>query len=116
MQGFHAGKLNRRIKVRKRSITLDSYGEETIMYSVLATLWADVSIRSGREFWAAQKINAELSGIIYIRYRTDITEDMIIEYNGKYYEITAPPIDFNDRREYLRLEVKEMIDFEYGVS
>ena len=107
---MNPGLLNRQVIIQKRTVTQNSYGEETKTYSTLATVWANIQIGSGREFFGAQKVNSELSGIIKIRYKEGLTSDMRVVYNGTTYDLVSPPIDIDDRRRFIRLEVKEVVD------
>ncbi len=110
MINIHSGDLNRQVTILKKLVTRNAYGEETIIYPAIATVWANIQIGTGREFFAAQKINSELKGIIKIRFRRGLLPDMRITYNNITYELVSPPIDINDKREFLRLEVKEVLD------
>ena len=51
-------------------------------------LWAYYRQLSGREFFAAATVNAEESVMFTVNYRTDIDTEMMIEYNGEYFQIT----------------------------
>lgn len=51
-------------------------------------LWAYYRQLSGREFFAAATVNATEDVVFTVNYRDDIDTDMLVEYAGKYYQIT----------------------------
>lgn len=51
-------------------------------------LWAYYRQLSGKEFFASATVNAEENVVFTVNYRTDIETDMLVEYAGKYYQIT----------------------------
>jgi SPP1 family predicted phage head-tail adaptor len=72
-----------------------------------ATVWAAIEPLSGREFFAAQQVQSETTGKITIRYIPGITADMRILHGSRIFELTAPPIDPQERHAELQLMVKE---------
>lgn len=51
-------------------------------------LWAYYRQLSGNEYYASAMVNATEEVVFTINYRTDVTTEMLIEYGGKYYDIT----------------------------
>ncbi len=51
-------------------------------------LWAYYRHLSGSEFYASAMVNETEEVVFAINFRADITAEMMIEYGGKYYEIT----------------------------
>lgn len=86
------GNLRTKITIQNYTTTYNALNEPIKSWTDFVTVWAEVMINQGREFWGAKKLNAELSGIIKIRYNHNITELMRIPYDGKTYQIIAPPI------------------------
>lgn len=82
-----AGKLDRRVQIKVKTATRDSFGAEILTYSVLATVWAEVVPISGREFFAAAQFIPEASLKIRMRFREDFDETAIIHYDGVDYDI-----------------------------
>jgi len=103
-----AGELNRQITFRRATFTYDSKNEQIPTDVDAATVWAGVITTGGREFYAAQKLNAETSKVFKIRYRTDVNGTMKIKYGKKTYEI----IEINDvdgKNEELLISTKEVV-------
>jgi len=86
----------------------DSFGAEIIDWADVCTVWASVEPLKGREFFAAQKENAETTVRICIRYRPGISADMRILYCDKVYGINAI-IDIEERHTELQLMCQELV-------
>ena len=101
---MNIGSLRNRITVQNYTVTYNDLNEEIKTWTDFVTVWAEVMINQGREFWGAKKLNAELSGIIKIRFNHDITELMQIPYDGQTYQITAVIHDI--KKAWTELHVK----------
>lgn len=59
----------------------------------MPTVWANVEpiagSRPGNEEYRADKLTAFETLVFEIRYRSDLTTELRISYNGKYYDIVA---------------------------
>lgn len=83
------GKLDKRI-------TFCKYGEyENELFQteqgleVIKTVWARIEPTRGREYQEAQRIRPELTYKIITRYHRNITQDMVIQYREKYFQIIS---------------------------
>lgn len=84
-----AGQLDRRITIQTFSETTDSFGQEVKSFSTLASVWANVVEKVGREGEDGEMIAATKKVEFVIRYRTDVDEEMRIIYNNNTYKIQA---------------------------
>ena len=84
-----AGQLDRRITIQNFSETTDSFGQEVKSFSTLASEWANVVEKVGREGEDGEMIAATKKVEFVIRYRTDVDEEMRIIYNNNTYKIQA---------------------------
>ena len=84
-----AGQLDRRITIQNFSETTDSFGQEVKSFSTLASVWANVVEKVGREGEDGDMIAATKKVEFIIRYRTDVDEEMRISYNSNTYKIQA---------------------------
>lgn len=84
---MEAGKLNKRITIQANALTRDTNGAEVDSWTTVATVWAAITTDAGREFYAAQKINAETTAVMRIRYRAGLNPRMRVLYAGKYFNI-----------------------------
>lgn len=87
---MRAGSLNKRITIYQLvtgSPSVDSFGQPNTSWEELDTVWAAVEPLSGREFWAQQQIQSEITSRIRIRYRSDVAVGMKIAYSSRTYII-----------------------------
>ena len=104
---INPGELRHRITIQKLNNSQNEYGE-------LAELWEDIlNVRagiypiSGKDFFAAETTNNEITHKINIRYVPGITSAMRIKFGERYFEIISPPINFQERNILLQIICKE---------
>jgi len=66
------GLMDQRITLQSRSVAIDAVGQETITWTTVAEVWAEVTQIRGRELFAAAGTVYENSTRIRIRHRTDV--------------------------------------------
>lgn len=103
-----AGELNRQITFQRATYTYDSKNEKIPTYADMTPVWAKIITTGGREFYAAQKLNAETVALFKIRYRPDINSTMRIKYGKKTFEIIAIN-DVDEKHEELLISAKEVV-------
>jgi len=105
---INARELNRQITFQTESGTADTYGATGGTWTDTSTVWAGVITTGGREFYAAQKLNAETTAVFKIRYKAGLLPTMRIKYGTRYFNI----LNINDvdegRREML-ITCKEVV-------
>jgi SPP1 family predicted phage head-tail adaptor len=84
-----AGQLDRRITIQSFSTTTDAFGQKIKSFGTLANVWAKVVEKVGDEGENGDMISATKRVDFFIRYRSDINEQMRITYNSKTYKIHA---------------------------
>jgi len=102
-----AGFLKHRVTIQAKSVTRNSFNEEIITYNDLATVWAGIKTKSGREFESADTTFSETIYEISLRYRTDISVLNRIKYLDRYFDIENV-IDKDLKRQYLTLTCMEV--------
>jgi SPP1 family predicted phage head-tail adaptor len=70
MNPISAGMLTRRIKIQRPSTIKDSVGAPCRSWLDVATVWAEIQPLSGKEAVIANRISAELSHQIIVRYQS----------------------------------------------
>ncbi len=100
-----SGQLDRRITIQKFTSSTDTFGQKNKTFLTLASVWAKVHERSGVENEQSDQIIAVKKVDFIIRHRSDLNEQMRIEYNGKTYEIEAI-IDHDARDSFQRIETR----------
>jgi SPP1 family predicted phage head-tail adaptor len=82
-----AGALDRRVTLQRKTIVQDDYGEEEEVWTDLATVSAQVVQQSGREFLAAEQIQAEMRVLFRIRWFEGLTVLDRVSYGGRLHNI-----------------------------
>lgn len=89
---MRSGDLNKRIVIQQRTVgspARDDFGQPNTVWEDFLTIWAAVEPLTGRELWAQQQIQNEITTRFRIRYAADIVSDMRISYANKYYVIKS---------------------------
>lgn len=84
---YHPGEMNERIQIIRETRASDGAGGQTLTLSTLASVWAHVRPRSGREMERFDRINASAMYLFVIRYRTDVEESDRILWKGEFYNV-----------------------------
>jgi SPP1 family predicted phage head-tail adaptor len=100
--------LRHRITIQQPTISQGSMGGATETWSTLATVWAQKANKSSREFYAAHKINAEITDLFICRHRTGVESNMRVLFDGQAYDIISA-IDPDGRRRELHITCKEVV-------
>lgn len=86
---MNIGKLNRRVQFYAlQDMRNDIQMLEQKQTPIFST-WARIEGFRGKEYYEAQRVNNENTFKITIRYRKNITADMIIKYAGDTYYINS---------------------------
>lgn len=91
--------LNRRVTIQQQSSTQDASGQVVDSWSDVDEVWTTKAHAASREFFAAQKVNAEITDLFTIRYRSGVTTKMRLLYDSKYYDILGADDPTGKRRE-----------------
>jgi SPP1 family predicted phage head-tail adaptor len=83
------GNLDQRVTLQSRSVTTDAFGQDTITWVDIATVWAQCQAVRGREFFAAAQVQQEQTIKVRIRYRSDVTQLTRLVWQGRAYDITG---------------------------
>jgi SPP1 family predicted phage head-tail adaptor len=84
---YHPGEMNERVQIIRETRTSDGAGGQTLSLTTLASVWAHVRPRSGREMERFDRVNASAMYLFVIRYRTDVEESDRIMWKGEFYNI-----------------------------
>jgi SPP1 family predicted phage head-tail adaptor len=106
---IRAGDLNCRVQLQEATETQDGYGAVVKGWATTATPWGEVKDLSGREFFAAQQENAEVTTRIRMRYRAGVMPKMRAIANGRTFDILAV-LDPEGRKRELHLMCKEVVE------
>lgn len=73
------------------------------------TVWAEVKTQKGYRVFNSDATQWQEKKVIGIRYRDDIHAEMRVEINGVMHEMDSPPINDDERNQWLTLIVKEVL-------
>ncbi len=106
---IRAGKLRHKITIQQRSTERDEYGGVPDAWTDVATVRASVEPLQGREFYASQQMQAEVTTRFRIRYRSGVKPAMRVRFNERSYDITSV-INPDERNGELHLMAVEIIE------
>ena len=99
---MQAGRLNTRCVIQTPSTATDELGQPIPGWTDVATVWADIRMKSGLEAIKAGASVSVVQASIRVRYRAGINAGMRIVHNLTAYEILAVQPDVGGR-EYVDL-------------
>lgn len=83
-----AGQLDRLVELKHRTLTRNASGENVASYATYDTVWGGKRDLRGREFYAAQQVNAELNATWTIRWRSDVAvTDRLVDPDGVIFDV-----------------------------
>ena len=104
MSVIAAGDFDQRVTLQSRNTAKDAYGQDTITWTDVCTVWAQVQALRGREFFAAAQVQQEQTVKVRIRYRSDVLTTWRLVWQGRNHDITgAIPVGRNDMLEIMCL-------------
>jgi SPP1 family predicted phage head-tail adaptor len=103
------GKLRHRITVEETTETQEADGSVIENWSAFATAQGSIEPISGREYFAAQTTQAEVTHRISLRYLTGVTPKMRVKYGSRIFDILSV-INVDERNRELQLMCRESID------
>lgn len=108
-----AGQLDRRVELQGRITARGADGSVTETYATLATVWAKIRPIRGREYWAAQQVNAEITHEVVIRYQARFRPTSRIKYHNRHFNVLSA-ISPDEGHDALVLMCKEVVDVGTG--
>ena len=100
------GEYNRRIFFQQAVKTGDGYGGQIESWANCGEAWAKIEPLTGREFFFAHQIQAEVTHRVTTRFRQDVKEDMRISAGGRILEIESI-IDIDEAHQFLQFFCRE---------
>ena len=94
---MQAGRLSRRCTLQAPGTTTDELGQPIPGWTDVATVWADIRMKSGLEAIKAGASVSVVQASIRIRYRAGVNAGMRVVHNLVAYQITAVMPDVGGR-------------------
>ena len=83
-----AARLKHRVIIQQPVDATDAAGGSVREWSDLAIVWAEIaSRRTGGEAFFAGKLQATTTHVVTIRYRSDVSAQMRLSYDGRLFNI-----------------------------
>lgn len=105
---INVGSYRHIVVFQKMSSLQDSYGENDDDWIDVLKTRAGIYPISGREFFAAETVNSEVSHKVHTRYVKGITPDMRVKFGDRFFKIVSV-INFQEKNVELQLLCKELI-------
>lgn len=105
---INPGEFRHIVTFQKKTNVQNDYGEEIDDWENVLIARVGIYPMSGREFFAAETINSEVTHKINMRYIPGITPDMRIKFGDRIFELKSPPINFQEKKIMLQLLCKEL--------
>ncbi len=86
-QPFRIGEMDQRVTLQREVLTPDGMGGNTLALTTIATVWALVRPRGGKEIEYTERLNGQAAYMFVIRQRDDIQENDRINWQGVDYNI-----------------------------
>lgn len=106
---IRAGELDQKVTFRRKTVAYNSYNEPIETWADAFTVSAGVTTTGGKEFYAAQKKNAETECLFKIRYTEKVNVLMRVKWAGREFEILPPINDVNAKHKELLISGKEVV-------
>ena len=106
---MRAGELRQRLIFQKETRARNSFNEEVVTWATHCTVWGSVLPNAGRKYYEALQANAEVSGEIHIRYRSDILSTMRILHGNRVLAIVSIA-NVKERDRELLIYYREVLD------
>lgn len=105
---MRAGKLRHRLALRSNTPAYDANGQPVDSYSTITTVWGSVSPLDGRESEFADKVTAEATHVVVIRYDSAINAEYQITHDSRTLQVISI-INKDDRNIQQTLLCKELL-------
>lgn len=108
-----AGDLDRRVTIRRATITYNEFNDPVESWADLVTVWAKRRDASATESYRAQEVGAQISARFTIRYSTDVADvnpKDRIAFGGREYNITGVREPEGTRNEWIEIDAVARAD------
>lgn len=104
------GKMRHRITIEQKTRVPDGAGGYTESWvAFVSNVSASIDPVSGKEFFEAQQTQSEVSHKIRIRYKLGVLPSMRVNFKGRIFAMTSPPINWEERNRDMLLMCSEVI-------
>lgn len=108
---MRAGQLRHRVEIQKPEEEQSASGEMEVTWHTSNWSWADIRPLSGREYFAAEQVNADITHEIIMRHDPTLTVKHRIRHGLRVFELNAI-LNEGERDRMLRIMAKEVASVE----
>jgi len=105
-QAPRIGAMRHRVTIEEPVRTSDAGGGAEITWQAVATVWAELQPRSGREVFESDQLGGRVTHDVRLRYRDGMTPKMRITHGGRVFDIRFVA-NVGERKEWLILACEE---------
>lgn len=107
---INPSRFNKRLTFQRRIITKNQNGLAKPSFQDAFTVWGEVTyiMPMNKDYGTGGVVDAELRGKATIRYRTDVTADMLMTYNGMTFQVSDT--EFSPDNKYVTCVLKRYTD------
>lgn len=105
----NAARMNKRVTFYNPPGAIGSDGWPSTDWAEHETVWAEVKTEKGYRLFNSDATQWQGKKVVGMRYRGDIHAGMRVKINGKMHEMESPPINEDERNQWLTLVVKEVL-------
>jgi SPP1 family predicted phage head-tail adaptor len=106
---MRVGGLRHRITFQTNTPVFNSFGEAVDTYTDAFTVWSEIDPNQASRYVQAKQANADVSGVIHIRYRAGVLPTMRILFGARILKIQSIIIP-DERRKQIDILYKELLD------
>lgn len=107
MISHQAGEFNTKVSIERLAPVVDAtYGSKAETWVLFSVWWCKVNPVSGNEVYADQAVQAKANYKLDGPFIAGVTARMRVNDHGSYYDITSPPLDWDNRHTYMTLLAK----------
>lgn len=105
---MNPGELKHRITIQQLENVQNTFGEQKAGWIDVTTRWASIEPLIGRQYFAAEMVNSEITHKIKLRYVKGILPSMQVLYKTRKFQIISV-INYQEKNCELQLMCKELI-------
>jgi SPP1 family predicted phage head-tail adaptor len=103
------GAMRHRVTIETPVRTGDEAGGAVITWQPVATVWAEIQPKSGREIFESDQLGGRITHDVRMRYRDGVTPKMRIFHSGRLFDIRNV-VNVSERGEWLVCGCEETTD------
>lgn len=105
---INPGRLKTQVVIQEKKGGRDPKGaRRKESWTDLATVWGEVIPLAGREGWVQKQVDAELTHLVKLRYRSDVTSRMRLKVGTTILNIKGPPRNVQNANVLLEIDCVE---------